>query len=439
MATLRQSITDTFQSAFDEQPKDPSFFIDNLGWIYKDLIRIEADLVPCFPPDYDIYGFFVKHYHRNLDDRLKAIVRSAPDASVLLQLHAWVKEYKVSMKELDVNPDWVQPPLLDGKEQELIEDYVVVIVKKMDEWTANLLKDEERDFIVREEPPEIEEGGAYALQGAIIMFQMVNQQIDLAADSGQGGVLARVVAEAVRVMKETQLRFSRLVQAELKKNFEKPEESPSGLVEYLMALANEQIKSADFADALSARLEPIVSDKYKGVIVGKISEAIDGYLDVAKHCSQALIDLVFHDLRSVTKVFFSPAWYLTAERPMPAVVETIRDYLADYQAHLNSSIFDLLLNDLIETFLVLYLSALRKSSKIKLPNAVDLIRDDVGEIFTLFAEFKPKDEVEVDFEIMEMILQMLDASKEMFFMDYWSFAKIHGPNLSFVEALLRAR
>jgi exocyst complex component 3 len=34
---------------------------------------------------------------------------------------------------------------------------------------------------------------------------------------------------------------------------------------------------------------------------------------------------------------------------------------------------------------------------------------------------------------------MLSASSSMVFMDYWTFAKIHGPNLPFVEAILRAR
>ncbi|CDZ97660.1 Exocyst complex subunit SEC6 [Phaffia rhodozyma] len=439
LATLRQSISNSFDEAFKQASDDPSTFIENLGWVYQDLIRIESDVVSCFPPDYNIYAFFVKQYHINLDARLRTIVASAPDASVLLQLHAWVKEYKVSMKQLEIDPDWTDPPLLDGKEQELIDDYVGVIVRKMDEWTANLMRDEEQDFIRREQPPEVEEGGAYALQGAVIMFQMVNQQIDLAADSGQAAVLARVVTEAVRVMRSTQLRFLTLVQAEIKKNVERPEESPPGLVEYVMALANDQIKSADFADALSARLEPIVSDKYKQVIVGKVSEAIDGYLDIAKHCSQALLDMIFHDLRSVTKLFFAPEWYNNAERPMPAVVETLRDYLSDYQEHLNSSIFDLLLNDLVETFLVLYLSALRRTTKFKLPAAIEHIRDDIGDVIGVFAEFKPREELEVSFELIEMVLQMLDAGKEMFFLDYWSFAKVHGPNLSFVEALLKAR
>ncbi|KAG6880831.1 hypothetical protein C0992_002561, partial [Termitomyces sp. T32_za158] len=99
------------------------------------------------------------------------------------------------MKELNVPSDLLEPPLLDGKEQSLIEDYLQLIIKKLDEWSANLLKTELADFTKREEPPEIDNDGLYGAQGAVILFQMVNQQVDLATESGQGAILARVVSE----------------------------------------------------------------------------------------------------------------------------------------------------------------------------------------------------------------------------------------------------
>lgn len=441
---LRASIATTFDEAWESTEGSVPDFLDQLGsWLYQDLYRIANVLVPCFPTDWNIHALYVKGYHSNLDRILQQIVASQPEASVLLLLYAWVKEYKASMKELSeelgLPGEWTQPPVLGGKEQELIEDYVGLIVKKMDEWTTNLLRDEAKEFTVRDQPVDVDDGGQYFLQGTVIMFTMINQQVDLATDSGQSKILVRTIDEANRVMKVTQARFGALVRDELKKNFEKPDESPPGLVEYIMALANDQIKSADRAEELGGRCEGMVSDKLATTITAKINDAIDGYLDVAKVCSQALIDMVFHDLRLVTKLFFGPAWYGEVERPMPAVVETMRDYLQDYQEHLNPSIFDLLLEDILETFLVLYLSTLRKSSKLRMAVAVNRIRDDIGQIFGVFAEFKPRDALELNFEVVEMILQMLDASKDMVFIDYWTFAKVHGPNIAFVEALLRAR
>ncbi len=62
------------------------------------------------------------------------------------------------------------------------------------------MKTEVAEFIKREEPPEVDSDGLYGTQGGVILFQMVNQQIDLATESGQGAILARVVGETNRVM-----------------------------------------------------------------------------------------------------------------------------------------------------------------------------------------------------------------------------------------------
>ena len=97
-------------------------------------------------------------------------------------------------------PELLEPPLLGGNEQSLIDDYLKLIVKKLDEWSANLMKTELAEFTSRAEPPELDADGQYGMQGAVILFQMVNQQVDAAMESGQGMILARVISETNRVM-----------------------------------------------------------------------------------------------------------------------------------------------------------------------------------------------------------------------------------------------
>ena len=436
MKHITESIRQKFEEAYIQDRENPSAFLDGLGWIYQDIIRIEEDVVPCFPPDYEIYNHYMRAYHKSLNETIKKLVADEPDATVILQLHAWMKEYRKSMKELQVPPELLEPPLLDGKDQTLIEDYLRLIVKKLNEWSANLMKTEIKEFVTREQPPELDPDGLYGMQGAVIMFQMVNQQVDLAADSGQGAILTRVVEDSNRVMRETQLQWINTVEGEYKKQVEKPEEALGGLVEYVIALANDQIKCADYAEALAARLEPLVHEKYKVVISERLNDAIDGYLDVAKKCTQTLIDLIFNDLKPATKQLFGAAWY---NGIMSQIIETIRDYMSDYQAYLNSSILELLVEDLLDTFLITYLTALANSSKLRMPGATQQIKSDVSEAFQFFSTLKPPKELEAYFEVVEMVLSLLEASKSMVFLSYWSFAKKHGPCLAFVEGLMKAR
>lgn len=437
---IKESIQVAFADHLDMHQHDLLGFIENLSWIYKDVIRIKDDMEALFPADYEIVPYFIKTYHTTLNETLRKIIDGSPEAKVLLELHAWIKEYRVSMKELEVPPAWLQPPLLDGKSQDLIEDYVKVIISKLDEWTQNLQREELAKYSWRTKEPEQSEDGQLGMEGVVDFFQLVNQQCDAALDSNQGAVLARVVTECAVVMRRSQQQWLGAVAEEARLQLTgKPEEVPGGLVEYTIALANDQLKSADYVEALSARLEPLVSEKYKEVISTQLNEAIDGYLDVAKKCTQSLVDFVFNDLKGVTKNLLTGTWY--TESLMTQIVETMRDYMGDYQTHLNPSIFDILLEDLLDAFLIVYLTAFRRTSarSLKMPIAITRIRNDIQAAFDFFSAYKQPEELERNFEVLDQVLSMVSANSQMIFMDYWTFAKIHGPQMAFVEALLKAR
>lgn len=429
-----ESIKEKFDAAYTRS--SPADFLEDSLWIYQDLMRIEEDVAPCFPPDYEIYQFYVKGYHKALNETINKLVQSAPEAKVLLSLHQWVKDYKKNMEELGIAPELLEPQLLDGDEQSLIDDYLKVIIKKLEEWTTNLMKSEVQAFINREEPPEVDSDGLYGTQGAVILFQMVNQQVDLAMDSGQGSILSRVVEEVNRVMRDVQDQWTKLIDSEFKKQVEKPEEAAGGLVEYAIALANDQLRSADYAESLSARIEPLVSEKYRGVIHDRLGDAIDGCLDVAKKCTQMLIDIIFNDLKPATKQLFQPSWY---DGIMSQIMETMRDYMTDYQAYLNQSLFELLVEDLLDAFLMIYIQAIANAPKFKVPAATERIKQDITEAYKFFGTYKVTKDLEPRFEVLEMILALLEASKSLVFLSYWSFAKVHGPNITFVENLMKAR
>ncbi|KAG8883419.1 SNARE-binding exocyst subunit S6 [Tulasnella sp. 331] len=437
MDKIRQSVKDAFTQAYEQDKRNPAAFLEALNkWMWKDIVRIKSGVVPLFPPDYNIWNIYIKQYHKSLDETLRRIVDDAPDAAFLLTLHAWLKEYRESMEDMEVDLELIQPPLLEGKDQSLIDDYLALIVKKLDEWTKNAVRTDVQTFRTRDKPPELDADNLYGLDGTVLMFEIINQQIAVAIESGQGTILAQVVTECSRVMRSNQELWTKTIDSEYKRHVEKPDEAPGGLVEYVIAVANDQFRSADFAAALSERLEARVSGKYKTTIVERLNDAIEGYLDVTKKCTQTLIDTIFNDLKPAIKQFFTPMWY---DGVMDQVVETMRDHTNDHKAYLNPSLLELLVADLLDTFLITYLNALARASKLRMPQAADRIRDDISDVFTLFSSLKPAKEVEDQFDVIEMILALLTASKSLVFLSYWPFAQKHGPNFAFTEALMKAR
>jgi len=167
-----------------------------------------------------------------------------------------------------------------------------------------------------------------------------------------------------------------------------------------------------------------------------LNDAIDGYLDVAKKCMQTLIDIVFNDLKPATKNLFQLPWY---DGVMRQIIETMRDYMTDYQSYLNPALLELLVEDLIDTFLLTYLNALANAPKLKMPTAAERFKEDITEVYEFFVTLASAAEVEARFAVLEMILAMLEASKDIAFLSFWSFAKVHGPNIAFVEGLMKSR
>jgi exocyst complex component 3 len=146
-----------------------------------------------------------------------------------------------------------------------------------------------------------------------------------------------------------------------------------------------------------------------------------GYLDVAtKKCVATLVELIYNDLKPATKQLFTSTWYTGI---MSQIIETIRDYMTDYRSHLNPLILDVLVEELIDTFLVIYLKALGNTSKLKMPDAIDRIKDDVREAFRFFSTLKPAKELEGQFEVVDLVLGLLEASRTMAFLSFWDFAK----------------
>ena len=138
MFKINESIKKKFDDAWAECQGDTDAFFEKLSrWMYPDLVRIYDDVVPCFPPDYDIHAFYVKNYHKALNEtvqKIVAIVTSELEAGALLTIHDWQKQYKRDMQDLEIPPEWLNPPILDGKEQDLIEGYVQLILRSLDEW-----------------------------------------------------------------------------------------------------------------------------------------------------------------------------------------------------------------------------------------------------------------------------------------------------------------
>lgn len=445
LQAIEEGVGEIFDNCWESLKDDVPSILENLEWIFGDLALVDAELIPRFPRKYKIFDVYARAYHEGLYRLLQKFMEADPDAQTILRLLEWVKDYYKKMKkELQVPPELMEPKLLDGKEKELMDDYLKLIVKKMDEWMSNLMSTEAKEFIYREQPPETDNEDLFGMNGPAIMFQMINQQVDAAAATGQGAILASVVAEHKRVMNETQLTWSNLLSQELKRQIDKPDEVPGGLVEYTIAVANDQLRCADFLEQIIQRVTDMVSEKYSTGISENLNAALAGYLDTAQKGVQTLLSLIYNDLKQPFGNLFTNEWYKgssAASTIMLQIVETYRDYVSDYQATLNVYLFDLLIEDMLDEFIVKYLQSMRaKNAKFKAPDYVKRMQEDVKVAFGFFVQYKTPEEMEDKFGILEGMINFITSKKSMIYLDYYSIRKVYWDvPLQFIEDVLKNR
>ena len=415
--TIEQSVQEMFEQHVEKYGEDFLAMMENLDWIYDDLRLVLEEVVPCMPPKWKIFEVYVKHVHKRVYDTIKNIVSSVPDAGTIIKLLEWIKTYKSTMsREMGIPEAKLVPPLLDGKESVLIDEYLHIIIRKVEEWMDNLGDTERKEFMERTTSPDEDADGKYISGGASIMFQMISQQIDVAADSGQGRVLVAVVEECVRVIKNRQTQWVDILQSEVKKQIETPEDVPDGLVEYTIALANDQILCADYTEAILGRTEPLVSSKYKAKISTGFSQSIDGFLDLAKFCLTIILQIVFNDIKSALVPIFSSSWYGGSD--VSRIIATLKDYSDVFQVHLNEYLFETLMEDMLVEFLKSYMaSSKNRQTKFKMPAAIDQIRNDVRLAYGFFSQFIAGEVAQDYFRIFELVMTILSASKASFTAD----------------------
>ncbi|KAI8377568.1 exocyst complex component Sec6-domain-containing protein [Radiomyces spectabilis] len=438
---LHQSLLEHFDQEFApyKEAEDWVGALDATDFIFNDLELVFDQIVPRIPKKYKVFPYFVLEYHRHTYDLLNQMVKQDLDAGTILRLLRFVRDYYTTMStRLGVTEELLEPQLLDGQEQTLVDEYLKLVRTKLAEWTSNLMLTESRDFVNRKTPPEMNMDNQYGMAGSVDMFQIINQQIDVAADANQGKLLYLVVNECQKVMKDSQSFWKRLLSSEMRKQLETPDEVPGDFVEYVMALANDQIKCSDFAEGILKRTMSLVEAKYKAQVEEKLSKALDGYIQIAASAREALLEVTFNDIKPVFDELFTPTWY---EQPLiPSVIETLKDYCQDF-AHLNDFLFDKLVNDMLDRFLMLYLEAMtHRNARFHMETCLSKIQNDVRISFNFFARYKSVEELEERFDVIEKVHTLLESNRRMIFVDYYTLRQAY-PDvpLAFVEDILSKR
>ncbi|KAF9989808.1 SNARE-binding exocyst subunit S6 [Mortierella antarctica] len=442
---LHDEVSRKFNLLLERVDQEPLECLDATDFVFPDLALVYDDLVPRSPSNYKIFPFFVLEYHRHVYELANKIVSSPDlDGGRILHLLRWVREYYANMNhQLGVTEELLEPQLLDGNEQGLLDEYLKLVRKNLIKWTTNMMNTATTEFTERQSAPEKDADKLYHMQTANILFEMVNQQVSLASDSQQSNVMEQVIKECVEVIKDYQQKWKALITSEMKKQIESPSTTPPGLAEYIMAATNDQIKCAEFADAVLQRLESerLIKDPENFAKVKTVlNETMDDFFEVATHGANSLLDLAFNDVKEPFTKLHTSSWYVEDD-PMALIVATLKDYNDDFKVHLNDYMFNKLVDWMLERLFIAQIDSLRnRGVKLKFPACTDRLQQDRAVVFNFFVHYKSVGDLEQDFDAIEQLHKFMCSTKKTAYLNFYATKRIyHDLPIPLVEDILARR
>ncbi|ODV90681.1 hypothetical protein CANCADRAFT_109341 [Tortispora caseinolytica NRRL Y-17796] len=474
---LSESIAEVFSNCRNAfLPGNPLDLLANLNWIFQD-VGFAFSAIPSVVPDrWQIPEKYLEYCHENLNKLLLDLINSDPDAQVMLAILDFVREYKTNMTQTitENSPDGantailktplVESPLTGNKADNLLNDYLTLIIKKMNEWILSMANQERRTFLERTDPPLInDDDGKYMLSDTQTLFTMIHQQLDRAADTGQARVLARVVDSTASSLLDLQQKWTSYVHNETQRYIKEalgPSKSkddtaeddlhsglPPGLLEYLTAVANDQIRCATYTEAIMARHSPLVSRKYKPQITAALEGVIDGNANLGEICLSDITTIILTDCHECFAEIFTKQWNSDkSSNSVNTIAATLRDYTTDLPDYLRDELRELFIDQVIEGTLATYLGQFyRKEPKVvmKKGKCIERMRDNASVLYDAFVALAPDAYVRSLFQAVEHTLGLLaiDAEDPSALVAAYTAMLNDFPDvsMSYVECVLKAR
>ncbi|QLQ80596.1 hypothetical protein HG537_0D05970 [Torulaspora globosa] len=419
---IKQSVQEMFVEVRKEYQGEKRFeVINNLDWVFNELLIVKEHLTKYCPGHWDIFGKYFACYYDELNSLVNELVESEPETLIILDILDYDKHFQNTLiQDFGFDKKNKKSVIGDKQREQLFADYLSLILVKMTEWIGNLEKAEFDVFLERKTPPHVDSEGLLYLDGTRTCFQMFTQQAEVAAGSGQAKILVGVIERFCDLLKQRQKKWMQKIEIDVRKllrfnqridsqNVEEIEECPGGLVEYIVAVANDQMKAADYSVAISSKYGKLVSKVHERTITQEIEEALDGFAEVAKFCSSELIKIIFTDLSAPFSEIFSKSWY--GGNQAQQIADTLYEYMIEIKNQMNPVVFASLLETVVEETILQFIGALKYEHSFKNKNDkfLDSTKRDFETFYKIFIQLLPESEdktliIDDKFKLMEYFM-----------------------------------
>ncbi|XP_070533442.1 exocyst complex component 3-like [Ptychodera flava] len=361
--------------------------------ILEDLKVVKHVCQPCFPPAYDIFNRFAYIYHKYLSRHLEDMISDQLKDTEIVSLLSWLKEYEgpelMQNPDLQVNLVKLGPLLREEVVDSLLKQYLQTMHNNIQKWMRNTLDTDIQDWH-KDIEPEADEKGFYLTQLPVILFQMIEQNLQVAAQIGKD-LTRKVLNLCVDEIKSFVNMYKDAIYQYKNKHLE-DRSQPRYYIHYMVAIINNCKKFIDFTKQLEIRYKKPATDDKEGS--GNITNVGDEFNKLAVNSCKVLLDEVFMDLESHFQQILTRTWLqLPTSNAVETVCVTIEDYYHDF-LHLKTDYFNSLMKNAENKVILAYLKALTEKrinfkSYEERKSAAEKIESEAEQIQGLFERLAP--------------------------------------------------
>lgn len=419
MEVLEQSVQQRIEGTqVDERSSNKMWLVVHLELtrqlLLEDLKVVKTLCEPCFPPHYNIVNRFVTMYHNSLSKHLEEIISTGLEGNEYVSVLSWVVNTYFGPElmqhpDLTVNTQRLEP-LLSRK---IINDLQFKYLKNMEDnyidWMQKTLETEKSDWSTGI-PSEADQDGHFHTAAPVIIFQMIDQNLEVTKTIGQDLTNKALVLSMKQVRQYGHLYRNAIVEFKTR-HFEDRSQVPY-FTHYMITIVNNCMLFEELAQQMKQHYwRSDLSNNESSDVFSSLLKTFQNLRDAAV---QWLLEEAFLDLESHFQDLITTKW-ISSSIPIDTVCVTLEDYFQDY-VHLRSKNFEYVIREAENLVARRYISALfqrkvtfktfeeRKAAGAK-------ILKEVQQLKTFFNKIAPKvaDRVDSPFEAIGALAEILKS------------------------------
>lgn len=350
----------------EERAQDKMWLVRHLEitrqLILEDLrvLKIACVACPCFPKKYNIVREMVCLYHRCLSTHLQELASSL-EGNEYITLLNWVQSYEGPelmahpSLGIDLKEEGLKPLLPEPLIEEITKKYLETIRKNYKEWLNNTINRETRDWEGSTEP-EADDAGHYQTTTPVIVFQMIDQHLQVAKTVDQS-----LVNQVLIISMEHLDNFAKQYRGAVGKLSHSHFEDRGKFkyfTPYMIAIANNCDSFIEIAKKFSKQYQSNPESYEPSTEPDHVFESVyTSFESLREDTIQYLLQEVFMDVNHELSKVGSKDWLDGKNCVVENVCLTLDDYFRDY-SHLKIANFERMRDSLQTKLAKEYLTAL---------------------------------------------------------------------------------